>query len=147
MQKTFKCQGCDQEKPSEPRQKGNQKYCGDRVCQRARKALWQKNKMKTDVAYRTRQHDCLQRWRNKQPLDRYQNRYRQTHPEYVKENRRKQRLRNRKRHVETSAGIIVKVDALSQIKSGYLHHDETTGLRKDCRNGRVTGRTQSFKRL
>ena len=38
-------------------------------------------------------------------------------PAYVEENRRKQRLRNRKRHLETAAGIIVEMDALSQIKS------------------------------
>ena len=117
MQKTFKCQGCDQEKPSEPRQKGNQKYCGDRVCQRVRKARWQKDKMQTDPTYRDQQLDCLQRWRKKQPLDRYQHQYRQTHPKYVEENRHKQRLRNGKRQVETSPGMIVKMDALSRVES------------------------------
>lgn len=117
MQRTFKCQGCGQEKPSEPRQKGNQKFCGEPVCQRVRKARWQKNKMQTDTTYHAQQLDCLQRWRKERPLDRYQNQYLQTHAEYVAENRRKQSLRNRKRHVEAPSEMIVKMDALSQVES------------------------------
>jgi len=117
MQRTFICQGCGQEKTADPRQKGHQKFCGEPACQRVRKALWQKNKMQTDATYRAQQLDCLQKWRKERPLDRYQHQYRQTHPEYVEENRRKQRLRNRKRHSEALSEMIVKIDALSRIES------------------------------
>ena len=117
MQKIFICQGCGREKPADPRQKRNQRFCGEPACQRARKAQWQKTKMKTDAVYRAQQLDCLREWRKERPLDRYQHKYRETHPKYVKENRRKQRIRNRKRHGQTETEMIVKMDALSEIKS------------------------------
>jgi hypothetical protein len=117
MQRTFICENCRKEKESNTRLKGNQKYCGDIVCQRARKAQWQSAKMETDATYRAQQLDCLERWRIERPLDRYQDQYRQTHPEYVAENRRQQRLRNLKRRSEVASEVIVKMDALSEIES------------------------------
>ena len=117
MQKPFICQGCGQEKQANLRLKGNQGFCGEPRCQRARKAQWQKTKMKTDAVYRAQELDCLREWRRKRPLHRYQSEYRETHPEYVAENRRKQRIRNWKRHRQNEAEMIVKMDALSKIKS------------------------------
>jgi hypothetical protein len=121
MQKTFICQGCGKQKPTNPRLKGNQRFCGELRCQRIRKARWQKTKMQTDPVYRSQQHDCLQKWRKERPLHRYQHEYRAAHPGYVAENRRKQKIRNRKRlGGQTEAEMmemIVKMDALSQIKS------------------------------
>ncbi len=118
MQKTFICQGCNQQKPANPRLKGKQKFCGELRCQRIRKAQWQKTKMQNDTVYRSQQHECLQKWRKERPLHRYQHEYRATHPSYVAENRRKQKIRNRKRlGGQTEIEMIVKMDALSQIKS------------------------------
>ena len=117
MQRTFICENCRKEKQSNTRLKGNQRYCGDIVCQRARKAHWQSMKMETDATYRAQQLDCLRRWRIARPLDRYQDQYRQTHPKYVSENRRQQRWRNQRRRSELASAMIVKMDALSKLES------------------------------
>jgi hypothetical protein len=74
-------------------------------------------KMGTDATYRAQQLDCLRRWRIERPLDRYQDRYRETHPKYVLENRRQQRRRNLRRRSEFASAMIVKMDALSEIES------------------------------
>ena len=73
--------------------------------------------METDPTYRQQQEDCKRRWRKKRPSDRYQSHYRQSHPEYVEENRRQQQLRNQKQRTQTRPEVIVKMDALSRIKS------------------------------
>jgi len=117
MRRTFICHGCGQEKIADPRQKGQQKFCGEPACQRARKARWQKTKMKSDPTYRAQELDALKQWRKERPLHRYQREYRETHPEYVEENRRRQRLRNRKHRREASPEVIVKMDALTTLKS------------------------------
>jgi len=111
MQRTFICQGCNRERPGNPKLKGNQRYCGAPACQRARKAAWQKEKMASDAQYRAEQIACLARWRKKRPLDQYQRRYRSEHPAYMLRNRLAQAARNRKRD------LIVKMDALRTSKS------------------------------
>ena len=73
--------------------------------------------METDPTYRAQQEDCKRHWRKKRPQDRYQSEYRQKHPKYVKENRCKQRLRNRKRRAPSPPELIVKMDALNTMKS------------------------------
>ncbi|MDR3566840.1 MAG: hypothetical protein P4L43_02315 [Syntrophobacteraceae bacterium] len=40
----------------------NQQYCGGKDCQLARKRNWQKEKLKTDPAYKTNQKDCQADW-------------------------------------------------------------------------------------
>jgi hypothetical protein len=117
MERTFICQACNTEKPANVRLKGKQKFCGEVSCQRVRKAQWQSRKMQTDPVYRAQQLDCLKRWRKERPLDRYQHWYRQTHLEYLQENRSKQRVRNGKRPSKAPGEMIVKMDALSQIES------------------------------
>jgi hypothetical protein len=127
MPTTFICDGCHLEKPANPCLKAGQRYCADPKCQRERKRLWQKAAMTADDAiYRTKQIAFLKHWRKEHPLHRYQKQYRENHPDYVKNNREKQRVRNRKRchkAESTSAEKIVKMDALPNrlIKSGiYL---------------------------
>ena len=115
MQTTFICKHCGEEKPANPRLKGNQKFCSDAACQRARKADWHTRAMATDALYRAQQLDCLKQWRKHRPLDHYQRQYRQKHPEYVEDNRKKQRIRNQKRR--KTQEIIVKIDALDRLKS------------------------------
>ena len=110
MAQTFICKNCHNMKTMNPRLKGNQNYCGDKQCQQARKSSWQKNKMKTNSAYRNKQYQSMERWRKRKPLHRYQKNYRTTHPQYVDENRTKQTIRNQKR---SSVAKIVKMDALS----------------------------------
>lgn len=123
MQTTIKCKNGGHEVPANFRLKGNQQYCGDPECQRARKHAWQKNKMATDTKYRRKQIAGLVRWRKEHALHRYQKQYRLDHPEYVEKNREKQRLRNDKRRQRvqlTPLEKIVKMDAFQNqpIKSG-----------------------------
>jgi hypothetical protein len=95
--------------------KGEQEYCDDPECQRARKAAWQKEKKVKDLEYRARQIECLKRWRESRPLHQYQREYRENHPDYVARNREQQRIRNRKRRTQpdsTEDKKIVKMDAL-----------------------------------
>jgi len=126
MQATFICHHCHQKKLCNPRLKGQQRYCGEPACQRARKRVWQAEKMTSDESYRQRQKACLKEWRKKRPLHEYQRQYRQEHPEYVAKNRSRQSLRNRKRSEMREAADpqkIVKMDALEipSIKTGiYL---------------------------
>ena len=49
-----RCAHCGCPLELNPRSK-NQRYCGKKECQRARKRLWQKNKMATDPDYRANQ--------------------------------------------------------------------------------------------
>ena len=115
MQAKFICKNCGKKKQANPRLKGNQKVCSEPACQRARKADWHKKAMATDAIYRAQQLDCLKQWRKHRPLHQYQRQYRQNHPEYIKDNRKKQKIRNQKR--QKTRETIVKMDALDKLKS------------------------------
>ena len=112
MPKTIICKNCGKEKPANIRLKGTQEYCGEPDCQRARKAEWQREKLTKDADYSARQKQCVEKWRKNKPAHKYQNQYRQDHPDYVSVNREKQRIRNQKRRDQTSQEKIVKMDAL-----------------------------------
>jgi hypothetical protein len=78
-----------------------QHYCGDKACQTSRKLSFDRHKYKTNQLFRD---DKLQSVRarkkkqadqgNPQACSRYQRDYRASHPDYVLENRQKQRGRN-----------------------------------------------------
>jgi hypothetical protein len=88
-----------------------QHYCGSKACQAARKLSFDRNKYTTNSLFRSKK---LRNTRNRNkkhaaqgnPLasSRYQRDYRAIHPDYVIENRKKQRERN--------AG-----------KAGKMHHE------------------------
>jgi hypothetical protein len=111
MSKTFICKNCKKEKPVNIRLIVPQQYCGDARCQRARKAEWQRHKKATDADYRARQQQCVRHWQQHKPLHQYMSQYRQDHPDYVVQNRDKQKLRNQKRRLEQQQQKIVKMDA------------------------------------
>ena len=92
MQPFFTCKGCDQKKLANPRLKGQQEYCGDAACQRARKTAWQKKRMAENASYQAKQTACVKKWRTSRPLYQYQRAYRETHPEYIAMNRQKQKI-------------------------------------------------------
>ena len=56
-----------------------QNYCPQPACQRARKAAWQRYKIKTDADYRTQQKLSHQKWVGNSAG--YWKRYRQRHPD------------------------------------------------------------------
>jgi len=90
-----------------PRSK-NQRYCGKKECQRARKRMWQKNKMATDPDYRANQKDCNKAWQEKNRN--YWRDYRRRHPQYTERNRLLEFARRSRRRV-------AKMDASEKISS------------------------------
>jgi hypothetical protein len=115
MQNTITCKNCRQEICGNIRLKGNQRYCGVRECQNARKAEWQHQKISTTPAYAQHQQDCKKHWRQIKPAHQYQKEYRLRHPEYVENNRIQQRKRNQKPRLsgaDDASEMIVKMDAL-----------------------------------
>jgi len=118
------CSHCGAYFIPDPRQK-NPKYCRKPSCQRARKAVWQREKMRCDRDYQANQKRCQQDWCKANPG--YWKRYREEHPKQAERNRVLQRVRNRKlraqagvgqgypsaeRAVKMDASLIAKMDAL-----------------------------------
>jgi len=86
----------------------NQNYCRQKECQRSRRTLWQKNKLKTDSDYRESQAEAQALWKTKNPG--YWKNYRATHPEYTEQNRIKQRQRRSKGNVAQPQPDVAKMD-------------------------------------
>lgn len=84
------------------RRQKNPRYCGKPACQRARKAGWQREKMRRDRDYQANQKRCQQDWCKANPG--YWKEYRDSHPEQAERNRILQQMRNRKRRVPTGVG-------------------------------------------
>jgi hypothetical protein len=95
-----RCAQCGCPLDLNPRVK-NQRYCGKKGCQRARKRLWQKGKMATDPDYRANQQECNKAWRDRNP-DYWRN-YRKNHPRYGERNRLLQKTRRCRRVAKMDA--------------------------------------------
>lgn len=76
-----------------PRHK-NQTACKKAQCQRAKKAAWQRHKMKTDPDYKFNQKVCQRQWTEANPG--YWKEYRKRNPEKSERNRILQAIRNRR---------------------------------------------------
>ena len=74
-----------------------QRYCGSADCQRARKKIWQRRKLKGDPDYGKNQAAAQKAWRERNRD--YWRHYRRTHPAYQEKNRVQQRQRNGKRMI------------------------------------------------
>jgi len=159
--KRCKAEGCQDLFAPRSQCKG-QKYCSKRGCQQKRKNKWQREKRKTDQDYRANDDDARRSWAEKNPN--YSQRYRAGHPEYVEENRQKQRERNKRRTADsnrrpkTAVGIAV-TDWQPMVWAGkrYLVKELMDGQRqkstpmedseksmsgrkeRDCKRGRVPG--------
>jgi hypothetical protein len=92
-----------------PRHK-NQIACKNPECQRAKKADWQRHKMKIDPVYRESQRISWKKWARANPG--YWKRYRQNNPEKAQRNRVLQTIRNKKaRSLDSDSLLIAKMDA------------------------------------
>lgn len=109
MKTKDRCAHCRRAFISNPRVK-LQKYCSRLICQKARKAKWQRQKMASDNDYRLNQKDAKQKWQQQHPD--YSRKYRESHPEYCQRNRDLQKLRDAKRRAQRLA----KMDPLNQLK-------------------------------
>ena len=85
-----------------------QRYCGDKACQAARKLSFERHKYKTNELFRSKKLQSARDRKNKQAdqgnpqaCSRYQRDYRASHPDYVLENRKKQRARNARKADKT----------------------------------------------
>jgi len=103
----------------------NQEFCSNRSCQNARKNKWRNKKRKNDADYRANQNEASKRWRKKNPL--HLKNYRKTHPAYVEQNRRKQRLRNQRLKIVNSDAL----SAQPPIRTGIY---QMTPYHKDVAN-------------
>jgi len=97
-----------------PRHK-NQTACGKLKCQRAKKAAWQRHKLKTDPVYKANQNSSQQQWIEANPG--YWTQYRERNPKSAERNRILQAQRNGKARSlpnDTMAdrSLIAKMDAL-----------------------------------
>lgn len=113
MSKTFRCVHCQRRYKKNPRLKGQQKYCGSKSCQQSRKNRWEREKLSKDSEYRARRRESKKRWYSRYPGDRYQNLYRDSHPDYLESNRKKQQKRNKPAAIGSGSAKIVKTDALT----------------------------------
>ena len=107
MSEKIRCPHCKRLFIRDPRVK-NQRYCGAKACQRARKAEWQRQKMAKDPAYRADQLDSQKIWRENNRA--YWRKYRQGHPEYCQRNR----LLQKSRDARSKFGDLAKMDASAQ---------------------------------
>jgi len=92
MRDRIRCAHCSCIFSPDPRVK-NQRYCSKKECQRARKRLWQKEKLARDPDYRLNQRDSNEQWRTRNPD--YWKQYRLSHPDYTRRNREQQKVRDR----------------------------------------------------
>ena len=96
-----------------PRHK-NQTACKRARCQRAKKAAWQRHKLKIDPIYAANQKSSQQQWIKANPG--YWKQYRQKNPDKAERNRITQAIRNRRARSSPNAkqidlGLIAKMEA------------------------------------
>ena len=113
MSKTFICIHCHRRFKKNPRLKSGQKYCGSKPCQQSRKNRWEHEKLSKDSEYRDRRRESKKQWYTHYPGDQYQSVYRQSHPNYVEGNRKKQQKRNGPLAIASGPAKIVKTDTLT----------------------------------
>ena len=112
-----RCRHCHSIFVPDPRVK-NHAYCNRPKCQRAKKARWQREKVRRDLDYQADHREAQKTWQQQHPD--YWKDYRGQHPDYVQTNRRKQKKRDQKRRLKNLA----KMDAIKPfpfIKSGSYY--------------------------
>ncbi len=104
------CVHCGCEFEPNPRLK-EQKYCGRKECQLARRRIYQSVKMRTDPIYKDNQRNCQKDWHERHPG--YYRKYRKKNPQYTEKNRAQQRLRDMRRRKNGLVNLLAKMDSLS----------------------------------
>lgn len=107
---TFRCACCRQILPRNPKVK-NQRYCGDKDCQRARKRKWQREKLEADPDYRANKRESQRVWQRKNPD--YWQKYRQRNPASVERNRQLQGIRDGAKRRVVPRDDLAKMDTLT----------------------------------
>lgn len=103
------CVHCGDEFKPDPRVE-NHRYCGKKECQRARRALWQREKFKEDPEYKENQQMYWKDWYKRHPG--YYKKYRKKNPQYTEKNRQLQIQRNTMRRKNGRDKMIAKMDLI-----------------------------------
>lgn len=114
----IRCAHCGRHFIPTPRVK-HQRYCGSKECQRARKTLWHREKMRTDSDYQANQRESQRSWRERKPW--YWKQYRIGHPEYAMRNRILQRHRDKRHRLKDLAKMDALEDLFSSVKAGSYY--------------------------
>jgi hypothetical protein len=109
----IECVYCGDLFEGSPRHK-NQTCCWRKECRNAKKAAWQRHKLKTDPEYRANQKSSQKKWCKEHPD--YWKKYRKRNPEKAERNRIMQTIRNRRARSkddvsEKDMRLIAKMDA------------------------------------
>jgi hypothetical protein len=107
-----------------PRNK-KQQYCSQEKCQKARRATWQRNTIKTDPEYRAGQDLSNQKWLKKTPE--YWPQYRTNNPDKVARNRSLQRIRNKQRVAKSHSPSKPRNDLIAKMDARNIHTDGLSG--------------------
>ncbi len=112
------CVSCKKSYIRNPRQK-KQMYCSDPNCQKARKAKWQREQMKSNVRYRNDQIQAKKDWFDQHPD--FWKKYRKKHPQKTLRNSLLQRKRNQQHRLKRLENSVTeKVIAKMDVLRGYL---------------------------
>lgn len=104
-----------------PRNK-KQNYCSFPVCQKARKAAWQRHKLRSDPEYRESQRISNKKWQKNNPE--YWKEYRRNNPDKTATNRSLQRVRNKRR---ASSPAESKIQLIAKMDAGNFNSDKLSG--------------------
>ena len=102
-----------------------QNYCSTPECQRARKAAWQRFKLKRDIDYRTQQHLSHQKWLQSNPG--YYRSYRRRNPDKVQRNRALQVIRNRRNRKRNCDKKLLDDPLIAKMDARNFHHFNLMG--------------------
>jgi len=92
---TMICSSCNDEVTKNPKLKGRQQnYCGKTKCQRARKAAWKRDRLRSSPEFRSDHALANRKWSATNPE--YWRQYRLCNPERAERNRLLQQLRNQR---------------------------------------------------
>jgi hypothetical protein len=117
MNQKIRCAHCGGLVPANPRVK-DQRFCGRKQCQQARKNFWQRQKLASDPDYQAKQRDCFRSWYKRHPG--YWRQYRRRNPDYCERNCLLQRVRDKKRRLQNFAKMDA-LKAISLVKSGCYY--------------------------
>ena len=119
MKEHFICCHCKRRTKKNPRLKSGQRYCGSRGCQQARKNRHERERLKNDPEYYSKRKAQKADWQKRQQGV-YQRNYRETHRDYLDQNRFMQRLRYQRIKTRPVPGAIEKIVKTDTLTSGML---------------------------
>ena len=102
-----------------------QNYCSTPGCRRARKAAWQRFKLKSDTDYRIQQHLSHQKWLQRNPG--YYRSCRRRNPEIDQRNRALQVIRNRRNRRQAGDRNLGPDPLIAKMDARKFHHFNLMG--------------------